>query len=419
MIKEIEKTLMLTLKSKIQTLSCDLSNVVNYVYSDKQKIIQILINLLTNAMRHSSHGETIHLVVENVNDNEIKFQVIDNGIGLTKTEIEQIFKNFRQLHALDSQACGLGLTITKKLIKLLDGTLSIDSEYGKGSNFNFTIKTKKYNEIIDTRSVLLKNLNVLVICKDVAIRMNLNSLLYDMKTNPIVCASHEEALYILEQPRHKFDACLFNLDKNTITYPLKLLKEKINKLNLATIYLVNHKTKKTIHKDDDSFILQKPINKQNVFKILTRIMAHKNLKNIKENESKHKSNKFKKILITDDVENCRLLLKDVLTNLGFVDIDLCDNATSTIDKINFSHEVNKPYDFLFLDLKIKSKKSDLNGLDVISYLRAKNYKLPKIIVVTASSLLHGEIKECQKLAVNSIVQKPIMIDEIENILNSF
>ena len=115
---------------------------------DPAKLSQVLLNLANNAIKFTSKGKVIlkfalkHQSREHV---KVCFEVSDTGIGITQEEIKHIFKPFKQVNnSLDRNfsGCGLGLTISKDLIKTMGGNLSVNSTPGKGSTFSFALTFK-------------------------------------------------------------------------------------------------------------------------------------------------------------------------------------------------------------------------------------------------------------------------------------
>ena len=110
------------------------------IYADENRMQQILHNLIDNAIKFSEDGEIIIDAIKNANFIEIS--VTDNGIGIPKEKIPDLFKPFEQLDGSISRkygGTGLGLCITKNLVNLHNGNISVDSTIGKGSTFTFTI----------------------------------------------------------------------------------------------------------------------------------------------------------------------------------------------------------------------------------------------------------------------------------------
>lgn len=123
-----------------------LNYIPNNLYGDKEKIKRIIINLLTNAIKYTDYG-SITLRVSSIGDNDInlKVDVIDTGKGIKKEQLDLIFNKFYRSEDFkdsDIEGTGLGLSITKALVELLNGKISVESEFGKGSIFTIIIPQK-------------------------------------------------------------------------------------------------------------------------------------------------------------------------------------------------------------------------------------------------------------------------------------
>jgi signal transduction histidine kinase len=111
------------------------------VYGDRNRLKQILLNLLSNAIKFTPDGGKISLETSR-EDDFCKVSMVDNGIGIRKEDQTCIFEPFTQLDTQPGerkQGTGLGLALTKQLVELLGGKIWVESEYGKGSRFSFTI----------------------------------------------------------------------------------------------------------------------------------------------------------------------------------------------------------------------------------------------------------------------------------------
>ena len=117
-------------------------------YGDSLRLSQILNNLLSNAVKFTSKG-SISLLISKVNQNRFQFKVKDTGRGLKKEEQKKIFNAFTQADATSSrqhQGTGLGLTISKQLVQMMNGKIWVESSYGQGSTFIFEIELKELND---------------------------------------------------------------------------------------------------------------------------------------------------------------------------------------------------------------------------------------------------------------------------------
>jgi len=111
------------------------------VYGDRNRLKQILLNLLSNAIKFTPDGGKLSLET-NRKGYFCQISMIDNGIGIRKEDQTSIFEPFIQLDTQTGerkQGTGLGLALTKQLVELLGGKIWVESEYGKGSRFSFTI----------------------------------------------------------------------------------------------------------------------------------------------------------------------------------------------------------------------------------------------------------------------------------------
>jgi len=116
-----------------------IGNVPSVLLGDEVKIYQVLMNLLSNAVKYTNKG-TIKLVIESKifgNKANLTFKVIDTGMGIKKADHDKIFQKFERLDQGEKtiQGTGLGLSITKKLLDMMGGKISFDSEYQKGTTF--------------------------------------------------------------------------------------------------------------------------------------------------------------------------------------------------------------------------------------------------------------------------------------------
>lgn len=122
-------------------------NQVKYFYGDSLRLHQVLLNLISNAIKFTKPGGSIclSLLQEEIIENEalLKFAVIDTGIGMKPEQITGLFQPFTQVDASTTReygGTGLGLAISKNLVQAMGGELTCESEYGKGSTFFFTVR---------------------------------------------------------------------------------------------------------------------------------------------------------------------------------------------------------------------------------------------------------------------------------------
>jgi CheY-like chemotaxis protein/anti-sigma regulatory factor (Ser/Thr protein kinase) len=140
MIQHLINTIQPLIDNKANTLHLECDDQVGQMYTDLVKVRQILLNLLSNASKFSEQG-TITLQVQRTTEAEgnfLTFGVKDEGIGMTPEQQANLFQIFTQVDAATNRkygGTGLGLAITKHFTEMLGGTISVNSEFGKGSHF--------------------------------------------------------------------------------------------------------------------------------------------------------------------------------------------------------------------------------------------------------------------------------------------
>lgn len=123
-------------------LKCINDNTPIIITSDKDKLTSCCCNLIKNALKYTNEGYVEYCA--SVCDDKLNFYVKDSGIGVQDNKKESIFNRFAQVNSTSSKdGIGLGLSIVKGLIDLLNGTITIESEFGKGSTFSFSIPLKQ------------------------------------------------------------------------------------------------------------------------------------------------------------------------------------------------------------------------------------------------------------------------------------
>jgi len=137
-------------------------NLPEEIYTDKNRLSQILINLTSNALKFTFTGEiVVGAKIDPLLPNKIQFYVSDTGIGITKEVKKNLFKMFGRLDSkreVSLGGCGLGLTICNGLVKLLNDDeneiINVTGEYGQGATFSFRIPGRPYNSGADSFSIL-------------------------------------------------------------------------------------------------------------------------------------------------------------------------------------------------------------------------------------------------------------------------
>jgi len=380
----------------------------NYICADKNKILQVLVNLVSNAHKYS--GIEKNIIVEFKHTSPyFEVKVIDNGVGIPDDKLSEIFDIYTQIEF--TTGSGLGLAISKKLVEMLGGVITVESVINKGSTFTFTFEYTNANSITEALkkdSLLnLQDKNVLIVDDNPDNRILLSEILFDWKMKPVICASALEAFKLILGKRYEFDIALIDICMPTIS-GIELasqIKSEVPDLPLIALSSVDT----FVNTVEFSDVVKKPYNKVTLFNCIQSCMKTKCTGNMSENFTV----KNHKILIAEDIAYNRNLMVNIMENMGYVNIDNVSNGEEAIDKIKYKAEANDMYDILILDIKMPIK----SGIDVIKYCYFNNLRGIKIIVLTAS-IIENDKKLCLDLGVTSFLHKPIDIVQLKKTLNN-
>lgn len=143
LLEETRNELLSKIKEKGLKLNVNIGNDLPTIMADREKLKQILINLIGNSLKFTEKG-SIDVEVRRENNN-VKFSVADTGIGIAKKDFGKVFKRFSQLESAYTRkvgGTGLGLSICKEMIKAMNGDIWFESRLGKGSKFSFLLPIK-------------------------------------------------------------------------------------------------------------------------------------------------------------------------------------------------------------------------------------------------------------------------------------
>ena len=204
------------ISEKKQVIKFDIDkNVPKFVIADKQKIIQVLVNLVSNASKFTDISGHIKVLFLTGKGNKLLIHVKDTGIGISESDQCKLFNAFSQINdSLYKIGTGLGLAISKKLVELMGGSISVTSSIGLGSTFSFTVEYKPYEEYekkIEQDAGKVKDKTILIVDDNADNRIFLTELLFEWKMKPIACGTALEAIRFIMGNRYKFDMCLIDI----------------------------------------------------------------------------------------------------------------------------------------------------------------------------------------------------------------
>ncbi|PKP50663.1 MAG: hybrid sensor histidine kinase/response regulator [Bacteroidetes bacterium HGW-Bacteroidetes-11] len=199
------------------------NNIPEVLVGDPVRLHQIILNLVSNAVKFTSKGKitvSVRLLSEDAKTANIEFSISDTGIGIEKNKIGKIFENFQQATSGTSRVfggTGLGLAIVKHLVEAQDGSIDVTSKIGEGSTFSFALGFIKTNAQAESETELIdlelkeefKNIKVLVV-EDIPLnQLLMKTLLDEFEFETIIAANGKIAVEKLEA--EPFDIILMDL----------------------------------------------------------------------------------------------------------------------------------------------------------------------------------------------------------------
>jgi len=194
-------------KEELEVLFATGRDVPRFLVGDPMRLGQVLINLANNAVKFTEAGEIVvssDLVEANEDRVTLKFAVRDTGIGLSEEQRGKLFQSFSQADTSTTRkygGTGLGLTISKRLVEMMNGEIWVESEFGRGTTFFFTVsleQSRKEPPKTHTPPGDMGGLNVLVVDDNATSREILQDMLASFSFQVALAASGEEGLAELE-----------------------------------------------------------------------------------------------------------------------------------------------------------------------------------------------------------------------------
>ena len=213
LIEEVINTMQTVIEKKALTISYSVQSETDYLQGDRDKVIQVITNIISNAIKYTPDGGSITVSVTCDNDTAT-VAIQDTGKGIKKEDIPKVFDKFRQLEniAHHSDGSGLGMSIAKSIVERLGGSIRIESEPGKGTTVFFTLPAAEKPENKSRNSDTVNNANsivndinngiknkILIVDDEQAMRFTLKECISEAGLTPVTASGGEEALRMVAE----------------------------------------------------------------------------------------------------------------------------------------------------------------------------------------------------------------------------
>ncbi len=397
--------------------------------TDPGKIKQVLINLISNAVKFTSNKGTIDVIIEKKSfykDNiEVKFTVKDTGIGISKGQESKVFGAFTQADSSTNRkygGTGLGLTISASLVNSLGGALKVDSVLGEGSSFHFSLNIPMKNIERKQNSKAMKM--AIYAPREVQSKGSyhyLEDYLLSFKHLSMICFNSLDEC--MNAPFSMFDALYIHYDKINKVELEKIVAQHAVHSNIILVTKLNkhHLVQDIVAKF--SQVLYEPITFSKVEKSVNSLVKYKENILIDSSSQVPKLKKEKKstkifsnihALVVEDNPINQKMIQHMLKKIG-ISTECANNGQIGLDM--YKEDTHK-YDIVFMDIQMPV----MNGIEamkkIIAYEKKKNLKHTPIVAVTANAL-KGDREEFMREGMDEYVSKPINLERFINVLRMF
>ncbi|MEA2099113.1 MAG: ATP-binding protein [Campylobacterota bacterium] len=400
-------------------LSCFIDPMLdNPIKGDPTKIKEIIINLLSNAVKFTSSSGNINVDIrkvdsENKDTTKIKFEVQDNGIGITPKQKEKIFEAFGQANTSITRkygGTGLGLTISSSFVELMGGELNLHSEPEKGTSFFFTLEFENDEMINKSLKGSFSTINALILednHKNKKQELYLHEYLkyYGVNFNTF---KNIDELNILEE-KNSYDLLFIDYGYTKDNYLVKFAELPqalilLSKSNyMKTIESLNLNTFKTIYE---------PLNMSKIKQVLSNYNSE-NYNAKKDSKTINKEVKFNaNILVAEDNIINQKLIKRTLEDIG-LSVTIASNGLEAFQKRKDGN-----FDLIFMDIQMPILDGVEATKEILEYEEDYNQTHVPIIALTANAL-KGDKERFIDAGLDEYATKPLVRSNIISHLNHF
>ncbi|MBO4366424.1 MAG: response regulator [Clostridia bacterium] len=416
MLEQINTMVMTQCSDKGLRYECRvIGGISDYYIGDDMKLKQVLINILSNAIKFTDPPGSVTLVVERMkmfeDQSTLKFTVKDTGIGMDPSFVPKVFDAFAQEDGTRNSkygSTGLGMAITKNIVELMNGTISVQSEKGVGTAFTVVLTLKNGEKTgLPTAGIRPKDLYVLVVDDEEVAAEHARIILDEAGIRSDVCYSGRDALHMMEVQHTKHEP--YNLVLLDWKMPemdgLEVAKEIRKRYDNETTVIIltsfnwDEIMEEALHIGVDSF-LAKPLFASNVLSEFERIARKNNMSLFKE--KKRSDLKGKRILLAEDILINAEIMRELISFKG-AEMDHAENGKVALHMFEESPEGY--YDAVLMDVRMP----EMDGLEATAAIRALNRpdaRSVPIIAMTANAF-DEDVQLSLQAGMNAHLSKPV------------
>jgi two-component system, sensor histidine kinase and response regulator len=396
---------------------------------DPHRIRQVLINLVSNALKFTEKGEVVLCAsIQSATDemSKVHFSVRDTGIGIAQDKLQHIFESFSQADGSTTRqygGTGLGLAICKQLTEMMGGNISVTTKITEGSTFEFTLELFRTAPAEPPRiQAQIEQIRILVLDDNETNRIILDKMLRGFGCEPDLASEGATALAMMH------DAASQGAPYDLLLTDMQM--PKMDGIEVAHLVKSNDDLKKTIVmlltsmrlKHDDpvlrragiSAFLTKPIKQSQLFDVISDLTAEDPVTFLaaKQIAAPADSQVSARILLAEDnLVNQKLAVK-LLQKNGH-QVVAVNNGLEACQEI--ARGTASTYDLILMDIQMPV----MSGFEATAKIRSmpEHQNIP-IIAMTAHAMT-GDREKCLAAGMNDYITKPLKIDILMNAINQW
>jgi PAS domain S-box-containing protein len=409
------------------------ANVPTALIGDEMRLSQVLLNLLSNAIKFTNTGEVclrIHCIERIEHDDPhvlLRFETKDTGIGISDSQRAKLFSAFVQADSSTTRnygGTGLGLTISKSLVQMMDGEIWVESQPGIGSSFIFTARLgiqPDQSAHAVAASPNLQNLRALIVDDNDSALEIMSGILKSFHLEVSVASSSEAGIAELEAAKKRgapYHLVLLDWKMPCVDGLEAVRRIRLNEyvsetltIVMVTAYSRDELMEKAsgMHMRIDG-VLEKPVSPSNVMNIISAALYKtREPVEIISLDDAYESALARlcgaHVLLVEDNEVNQELAIDVLTSAGVI-VDVANDGAEAVSKV--ARAGRAAYDAILMDWQMPV----MDGFEATRRIRSdpRFAQLP-ILAMTANAMV-GDREKCLEVGMNDHIAKPIDIDRL-------
>jgi len=392
------------------------------VVGDVTRVRQVIVNLLTNAVKFTEKGEVVVQVSSSTLEDgrhELHFAVRDTGIGIPADRMNRLFQSFSQVDASTSRrygGTGLGLAISNRLTEMMGGRMWVESEPGKGSTFHFTIVAE--SAVLPFREAWeqpqLRGKRALIVDDNATNRQILMMQTRSWKMEPRATDDPRQALQWIAQGE-KFDVAIVDMqmpemDGVRLTREIRRHRDRVE---LPVVMLTSLGHSDIDGREEFAAFLTKPVKSSRLYNALVEVFGGATIpREPAEREGLELDADLARriplrILLADDNATNQKIAILLLRKMGY-SADVASNGVEVVEAVR-----RQFYDVVLMDVQMP----EMDGLEATAVIRDElpKERQPRIIAMTANAM-EGDRELCLAARMDDYVAKPIRVGELQNAL---